>query len=84
MPLNLLRNQVQQETKTKSRFDFGRRWPVADISVRAKGSRAKGSNPVIYDTHAELSRYVVLNPVRAEMVNGVTDWHWSIYPATVA
>lgn len=27
----------------------------------------------------ELSRYVVLNPVRAKMVGGVGDWHWSSY-----
>lgn len=27
----------------------------------------------------ELARYVVLNPVRAGMVNDVVDWHWSSY-----
>ncbi|WP_238527270.1 transposase [Methylomonas methanica] len=32
----------------------------------------------------ELSRYVVLNPVRAQMVNDVADWPWSSYRATVA
>ena len=31
----------------------------------------------------ELSRYVVLNPVRAGMVNEVIDWPWSSYPAVV-
>ena len=31
----------------------------------------------------ELSRYVVLNPVRAHMVNDVVDWPWSSYRATV-
>lgn len=31
----------------------------------------------------ELSRYVVLNPVRALMVNDVADWLWSSYRATV-
>lgn len=31
----------------------------------------------------ELSRYVVLNPVRALMVNDVADWPWSSYRATV-
>lgn len=30
----------------------------------------------------ELSRYVVLNPVRALMVNDVADWRWSSYQAT--
>ncbi len=29
----------------------------------------------------ELARYVVLNPVRAGMVNDVGDWAWSSYPA---
>ena len=29
----------------------------------------------------ELSRYVVLNPVRAHMVNDVADWPWSSYRA---
>ena len=29
----------------------------------------------------ELSRYVVLNPVRAGMVNDVGEWPWSSYPA---
>jgi len=29
----------------------------------------------------ELSRYVVLNPVRARMVNDVADWPWSNYRA---
>jgi putative transposase len=31
----------------------------------------------------ELSRYVVLNPVRAKMVSGAGDWPWSSYRATV-
>jgi len=30
----------------------------------------------------ELSRYVVLNPVRARMVRGASDWPWSNYRAT--
>lgn len=30
----------------------------------------------------ELSRYVVLNPVRAEMVRSAKDWRWSSYRAT--
>jgi len=30
----------------------------------------------------ELARYVVLNPVRAEMVRSVRDWPWSSYRAT--
>ena len=29
----------------------------------------------------ELSRYVVLNPIRASMVNNMDDWPWSSYPA---
>ncbi len=29
----------------------------------------------------ELSRYVVLNPVRAGMVKNIDDWQWSSYPA---
>lgn len=28
----------------------------------------------------ELSRYVVLNPIRANMVQSLEDWHWSSYP----
>ena len=31
----------------------------------------------------ELARYVVLNPVRANMVNDVVDWQWSSYSAMV-
>ncbi len=31
----------------------------------------------------ELSRYIVLNPVRAEMVRSARDWRWSSYRATV-
>jgi hypothetical protein len=31
----------------------------------------------------ELCRYVVLNPVRAGMVNDVADWSWSSFSATV-
>lgn len=35
------------------------------------------------ETHLlELSRYVVLNPVRAHMVQNVEDWPWSNYTAT--
>ncbi len=30
----------------------------------------------------ELSRYIVLNPVRAQMVKRVADWAWSSYRAT--
>ncbi|MHB1677082.1 MAG: transposase [Sulfuriferula sp.] len=29
----------------------------------------------------ELSRYVVLNPLRAQMVNSLADWRWSSYPS---
>jgi putative transposase len=29
----------------------------------------------------ELSRYIVLNPVRAEMVRSAKDWRWSSYRA---
>lgn len=32
----------------------------------------------------ELSRYVILNPVRARMVNKVDDWEWSSYLAMQA
>jgi len=31
----------------------------------------------------ELSRYIVLNPVRARMVHEAVDWKWSSYRATV-
>jgi len=31
----------------------------------------------------ELSRYVVLNPVRAKMVNDALDWKWSSYRAMI-
>jgi REP element-mobilizing transposase RayT len=31
----------------------------------------------------ELCRYVVLNPIRAKMVNHIADWHWSSYLETV-
>jgi putative transposase len=31
----------------------------------------------------EVSRYVVLNPVRAKMVRSVRDWRWSSYLATI-
>lgn len=31
----------------------------------------------------DLSRYVVLNPVRAGMVNDVGDWQWSSFPAMI-
>lgn len=30
----------------------------------------------------ELSRYVILNPVRAKIVEAPNDWEWSSYPAT--
>jgi putative transposase len=30
----------------------------------------------------ELSRYIVLNPVRAGMVRSAKDWRWSHYRAT--
>ncbi|MCP3866596.1 MAG: addiction module toxin RelE, partial [Gammaproteobacteria bacterium] len=30
----------------------------------------------------ELARYIVLNPVRADMVSRAQDWVWSSYPAT--
>lgn len=30
----------------------------------------------------ELARYIVLNPVRAQMVRSAKDWHWSSYRAT--
>jgi REP element-mobilizing transposase RayT len=30
----------------------------------------------------ELARYIVLNPVRAQMVRSATDWPWSSYRAT--
>ena len=31
----------------------------------------------------ELARYIVLNPVRAQMVRAAIDWRWSSYRATV-
>jgi hypothetical protein len=31
----------------------------------------------------ELSRYIVLNPVRANMVNAAEDWSWSSYQSTI-
>jgi len=31
----------------------------------------------------ELTRYVVLNPLRARMVEKLEDWPWSSYPATI-
>lgn len=31
----------------------------------------------------ELSRYIVLNPVRANMVSSASDWIWSSYRATI-
>jgi len=40
---------------------------------------------IVVDQNAyllELSRYVVLNPVRAGMVDDVADWPWSSYRAT--
>ena len=36
------------------------------------------------ETHLlELSRYIVLNPVRAQLVSSVDDWQWSSYRYTV-
>ena len=32
----------------------------------------------------ELARYVVLNPVRAKMIENVGHWHWSSYRAMIA
>jgi len=32
----------------------------------------------------EVSRYIVLNPVRAQMVRSAYDWLWSSYRATVS
>ncbi|MDQ6958085.1 MAG: helix-turn-helix domain-containing protein, partial [Mariprofundaceae bacterium] len=43
-------------------------------------------NSIVVDSDAyllELSRYVVLNPVRAGMVADAADWHWSSYRSTV-
>jgi len=31
----------------------------------------------------ELSRYIVLNPVKANMVKQVDDWHWSSYRSMI-
>jgi putative transposase len=31
----------------------------------------------------ELSRYIVLNPIRARMVNSLDTWQWSSYPAVM-
>ena len=31
----------------------------------------------------ELSRYIVLNPVRAKMVEAAVDWPWSSYQSTI-
>jgi len=31
----------------------------------------------------ELARYVVLNPLRAGMINEIGDWPWSSYPAMI-
>jgi len=31
----------------------------------------------------ELSRYVVLNPIRAKMVKNISDWKWSSYHAAI-
>ncbi|MCP4410442.1 MAG: addiction module toxin RelE, partial [Gammaproteobacteria bacterium] len=31
----------------------------------------------------ELTRYVVLNPLRAGMVGKLEEWSWSSYPATI-
>jgi putative transposase len=32
----------------------------------------------------ELSRYIVLNPVRARMVATAADWNWSSYQVTIS
>jgi putative transposase len=43
-----------------------------------------GSIVVDGDTYRlELARYIVLNPVRAEMVGQPGDWRWSSYGATI-
>jgi hypothetical protein len=31
----------------------------------------------------ELARYVVLNPLRAGMINEIDDWPWSSYPSMI-
>ncbi len=31
----------------------------------------------------ELARYVVLNPIRAQMINDMLGWQWSRYPAMI-
>jgi REP element-mobilizing transposase RayT len=42
-----------------------------------------GSEPIETEAHLlEVSRYVVLNPVRAGLVNDAADWPWSSYRAT--
>jgi REP element-mobilizing transposase RayT len=42
------------------------------------------SRMALEDAYAyELSRYVVLNPVRAGLVRSPADWRWSSYAATV-
>lgn len=45
---------------------------------RFKGILVEKDNYLI-----ELSRYIVLNPVRAKMVSSAKDWPWSSYPATI-
>jgi len=45
---------------------------------RAEG----GLHPIQMDAYLlELSRYVLLNPLRAGMVDELKDWHWSRYRA---
>jgi REP element-mobilizing transposase RayT len=36
-----------------------------------------------YRYHLELSRYIALNPVRANLVDGPEKWRWSSYAATM-
>ena len=48
-------------------------------------ARGQGSKAILVDSDAyllELTRYVVLNPVRAGMVNSPADWPWSSYRAS--
>jgi len=36
-----------------------------------------------FSLRLELTRYVVLNPVRANMVKNIIDWKWSSYQAMI-
>lgn len=40
------------------------------------------SKAILVEHLLELNRYVVLNPVRAHLVNQPKDWAWSSYRAT--